>query len=115
MHHEKERDAESVLQGEVATLANLVDYQSGSVVSREIINKNTGTVTLFAFDEGQGLSEHTAPFDALVCILDGEAEIIISGKPHRLKAGEMIIMPANEPHALHAVKRYKMLLVMIRS
>ncbi|MDP2897254.1 MAG: cupin domain-containing protein [bacterium] len=93
----------------------MVDYQSGSVVSREIIKKKTGTVTLFAFDEGQGLSEHTAPFDALVYILDGEAEITISGKPHRLKAGEMIIMPANEPHALHAVKRYKMLLVMIRS
>jgi quercetin dioxygenase-like cupin family protein len=70
---------------------------------------------LFAFDEEQGLSEHTAPFDALVCILDGEAEITISGKAHRLSAGEMIIMPANEPHALHAVKRYKMLLVMIRS
>jgi len=115
MNDEKERKSENVLRGEVATLADLVDYQSGSVVSREIIKKKTGTVTLFAFDEGQGLSEHTAPFDALVCILDGEAEITISGKPHRLSAGQMIIMPANEPHALRAVKRYKMLLVMIRS
>ena len=115
MHHQKERNGKGVFRGEVATLADLVDYQTGSVVSREIIKKKTGTVTLFAFDEGQGLSEHTAPFDALVCILDGEAEITISGKPHRLNAGEMIIMPANEPHALHAVKRYKMLLVMIRS
>jgi quercetin dioxygenase-like cupin family protein len=115
MGNEKARTSEAVLRGEVATLSDLVDYQSGSVVSREIIKKSTGTVTLFAFDEGQGLSEHTTPFDALVCILDGEAEITISGKPHRLSAGEMIIMPANEPHALRAVKQYKMLLVMIRS
>ena len=115
MGNEKARTSQGVLRGEVATLTDLVDYQRGSVVSREIIKKKTGTVTLFAFDEGQGLSEHTTPFDALVCILDGEAEITISGKPHRLSAGEMIIMPANEPHALKAVKRYKMLLVMIRS
>ena len=80
-----------------------------------IIDKNTGTVTLFAFDEGQGLSEHTAPFDALVCLLDGEAEIIISGKVLRLKEGEIIIMPANQPHALKAVKSFKMILTMIRS
>jgi quercetin dioxygenase-like cupin family protein len=85
------------------------------VVSREIVRKDTGTVTLFAFDQGQGLSEHTAPFDALVYILDGEAKITISGNPVQVKAGEMIIMPANEPHALQAVQRFKMLLVMIRS
>jgi quercetin dioxygenase-like cupin family protein len=85
------------------------------VVSKEIVRKDTGTVTLFAFDQGQGLSEHTAPFDALVYILDGEAKITISGNPVQVKAGELIIMPANEPHALQAVQKFKMLLVMIRS
>lgn len=98
----------------VNRLVDLLGYQKGSVVSRTVIDKKTGTVTLFSFDKGQGLSEHTAPFDALVCILDGEAEIVISGKPLRLKEGEMTIMPANEPHALKAVERFKMLLVMIR-
>lgn len=96
-------------------LIDLVDYQEGSVVSRTIIDKKIGTVTLFAFDEGQGLSEHTAPFDALVYLLDGEAEIVISGKPLRLKEGEMVIMPANQPHALKAVKKFKMILTMIKS
>ena len=96
-------------------LIDLVDYQEGSVVSRTIIDKKIGTVTLFAFDEGQGLSEHTAPFDALVYLLDGEAEIVISGKSLRLKEGEMVIMPANQPHALKAVKKFKMILTMIRS
>jgi quercetin dioxygenase-like cupin family protein len=95
-------------------LIALADYQEGSVVSRTIINKKTGTVTFFAFDEGQGLSEHTAPFDALVYILDGEAEITISGKPVKVREGEMLIMPANQPHALKAVKRFKMVLSMIR-
>ena len=84
-------------------------------MSRTIINKKAGTVTIFAFAAGQGLSEHAAPFDALVQVLDGEAEIRISGKPHRLRAGEMIIMPANDPHALRAIKKFKMLLVMIKS
>lgn len=102
------------LTAKVLDMAQLVEYQTGSVVSRAIIQKKTGTVTLFAFDEGQGLSEHTAPFDALVCILDGQAEIIISGKSHMLKQGEMIIMPADEPHALKAVGPFKMMLVMIR-
>lgn len=96
------------------TLVDMVGYQEGSVVSRTIIGKDTGTVTLFAFDEGQGLSEHKAPFDAIVCILDGEAEIVISGKAFNLKAGEMIIMPADDPHALKAVKKFKMFLIMIR-
>lgn len=96
-------------------LAAMVEYQAGSVVSREIVKKNTGTVTLFAFDEGQGLSEHTAPFDALVIMLDGTALISISGTEHRLAAGQFIIMPAGEPHALKAPVRFKMLLVMIRS
>jgi quercetin dioxygenase-like cupin family protein len=99
---------------EVVKLKDLVNYQEGSVVSRTIINKKTGTVTLFAFDKGQGLSEHTAPFDALVYLLDGEAEIVISGKSYRLKEGEMIIMPANQPHALKAVEKFKMILTMVR-
>jgi quercetin dioxygenase-like cupin family protein len=98
-----------------AKLVDLVDYQEGSVVSRTIINKKTGTVTLFAFDETQGLSEHTAPYDATVFLLEGEAEIVISGKAHRVQEGEVIILPANEPHALKALGRFKMLLIMIRS
>lgn len=103
------------LIGRVLKFIDLVDYQEGAVVSRTIVDKKTGTVTLFAFDECQGLSEHTAPFDALVYLLDGEAEIVISGEAFRVKAGEMIIMPANEPHALRALKKFKMVLVMIRS
>ena len=99
----------------VSRLVGLVDYQDQSVVSKTLIEKKTGTVTLFAFDQGQGLSEHTAPFDAMVCVLDGEVEIRISGNPFLLKEGDMIIMPANEPHALQAVKKFKMMLTMIRS
>jgi quercetin dioxygenase-like cupin family protein len=99
----------------VSNLKDLVNYQDGSIVSKEIIKKPTGTVSIFAFDQDQGLSEHTAPFDALVYVLDGETEIIISGKPHHLKEGEMIIMPGGEPHALKAVKRFKMMLVMVKS
>jgi len=95
--------------------ADLIDYQEGSVVSRTIIEKKVGTVTLFAFDEKQGLSEHTAPFDALVYLLEGEAEVTISGKPFHLKGGEMLIMPANQPHALKATHKFKMVLTMIRS
>jgi len=109
------KDQEKSLVGKVLNLADLISYQEGAVVSREIIRKKTGTVTLFAFDRGQGLSEHTVPFDALVQILDGESDITISDKTFRVKEGEMIIMPANEPHALKAVKRFKMALTMIRS
>lgn len=95
---------------------SLIDYQKDSVVSKEIIKKELGTVTVFAFDKGQGLSEHSAPFDAMVQIIDGEAEITISGVKHTVKAGEMIIMPADEPHALQAVNcPYKMILTMINS
>ena len=101
--------------GQAIRLTDLADYQEGSVVSRTIIDKKTGTVTFFAFDEGQGLSEHTVPFDALVYLLEGEAEIVISGKPIQLKDGEMVIMPANQPHALRAAKKFKMILTMIRS
>jgi len=101
-------------RGQAMLLAHTVDYQQGSIVSRTVIDKKSGTVTLFAFDEGQGLSEHTAPFDALVYIIDGEARINISGTPFSVKGGETLIMPAHEPHALRAVKRFKMMLVMIR-
>ena len=100
---------------QVFDLANMAAYQEGSVVSRQITKADAGNVTLFAFDEGQGLSEHTAPFDALVHVLDGEAEVSIAGKPFYLKAGDAIIMPADEPHALKAVKKFKMLLTMIRA
>jgi quercetin dioxygenase-like cupin family protein len=103
------------LGAQAANLVSLIDYQAGSVVSRTIIDKKTGTVTLFAFDEGEGLSEHTAPYDALVYVLDGKADIVISGKPVRLKKGEVTIMPANEPHSLSALTKFKMLLTMMRS
>ncbi|MDI3483767.1 MAG: hypothetical protein PWQ74_354 [Methanobacteriaceae archaeon] len=103
------------LKGKVLKLQELIDYQEDAVVSREIIRRDTGTVTIFAFDKGQGLSEHTAPFDAMVQIIDGKAEITISGEKHVLEAGEMIIMPANEPHALYAIEPYKMILTMIKS
>ncbi|MBF0594334.1 MAG: cupin domain-containing protein [Candidatus Omnitrophica bacterium] len=102
------------LIGQVQELSALVNYQDGAVVSKEVIKKKEGTVTVFAFDEGQGLSEHTAPFDALVYVVDGRVEITIDGKPSALKAGDMIIMPANKPHALKAIKRFKMMLVMIK-
>jgi quercetin dioxygenase-like cupin family protein len=95
-------------------LSDLLKYQADAVVSQEIVKKDTGTVTLFAFDKGQGLSEHTAPFDALVYIVDGRAEITISGKPLIVKKGGIIIMPADKPHALKAVQKFKMLLVMIK-
>ena len=96
-------------------LLDMVAYQEGAVVSRTLVDRKTGTVTLFAFAQGQGLSEHTAPFDALVQVLDGEVEITIAGEPFRLRVGEMVVMPANLPHALKAVERFKMLLTMIRS
>lgn len=111
----KSKDETKGLIGKPLKVEDLIAYQDGAVVSREIIRKRTGTVTLFAFDKDQELSEHVAPFDALVHILDGEAEITISGKTSRVLKGEIIIMPANKPHALRAVKRFKMALVMIRS
>ena len=92
----------------------LVTYQAGAVVSRELVKKKAGTVTVFAFDSGQGLSEHTAPFDALVQVLDGAAEITVGGTPHRLGKDDLILMPANVPHAVKAVERFKMMLIMIR-
>lgn len=101
--------------GKTAKLKELIDYQDNSIVSKEIIKNEKGTVTLFAFDKGQALSEHTAPFDALVYNIDGKAEVTIAGKTHILKTGDIIIMPANKPHALKAVAHFKMLLVMVRS
>ncbi len=92
-----------------------IHYQEDAVVSRELIQKTTGTVTLFAFDKNQGLSEHTAPYDAFVMITDGRAEITVSGVKHELKAGEMLLMPANSPHALKAIEPFKMVLTMIKS
>lgn len=115
MNHNRNVKVKEDLVGKAINLAELVNYQQGSVVSREIVSKKTGTVTLFAFDEGQGLSEHTAPFDALVFCLEGKVEVTISGQPIHLKAGAMVIMPAHQPHALKALKKLKMLLIMIRA
>jgi quercetin dioxygenase-like cupin family protein len=115
MEDRKKRKGIEKLVAQAVRLIDLADYQEGTVVSRAIIDKKTGTVTLFAFDEEQGLSEHTTPFDALVYLLEGEAEIVISGKTLHLKEGEMVIMPANQPHALKAVQKFKMILTMIRS
>jgi quercetin dioxygenase-like cupin family protein len=99
----------------VLRLADLAAYQDGSIVSRQLIKKDVGNVTLFAFAAGQGLSEHTAPFDALVHVIDGEASVVIAGQPFRLSAGDAIVMPANRPHSLDAVTQFRMLLTMIRS
>ena len=100
---------------QVSRVVDMVGYQDGAVVSRTVLKQPAGNVTLFAFDAGQELSEHTAPYDALVQVLDGEAEITIAGRPHRLRAGDMIVMPANQPHAVKAASRFKMMLTMIRS
>ena len=103
------------LAARVLHTVELVGYQEGAVVSRTLINQKTGTVTLFAFDAGQELSEHTTPYAALVQVLDGETEIRISGQPYQLKAGDSIIMPANDPHAVKALTKFKMMLTMIKS
>lgn len=102
------------METQALKLIDLVNYQEGSVVSRTIVNRKGGTITLFAFDQGQSLSEHTAPFDAVAHILEGEAEITVSGQPSHLQAGELIVMPANQPHAVNATSRFKMLLTMIK-
>ena len=104
-----------IVPAEADRVVELASYQEGSVVSRVLIRRSTGNVTLFAFDEAQELTEHTAPFDALVHVLDGKAEIVIAGKSFQLGPGEVILMPANRPHALRAISRFKMLLIMIRS
>ncbi len=110
------RSRKSGLSPGVATeLASLVGYQPGSVVSRTLVDTRAGTVTLFAFDEGEGLSEHRAPYDALLHVLEGEAHVTVAGRESRVKAGEAIILPAGKPHAVRAAQRFKMLLTMIRS
>ena len=103
-----------ITKGERFNVNETVEYATQAVVSKTVLKKETGNVTLFAFDKGEGLSEHTAPFDAMVHIIDGEAEIKIGGNPHMLKAGEAIIMPANIPHALRGIERFKMMLIMIK-
>ena len=115
MEGQQKYEGINIAPAAVFNLAGLVDYQEGAVVSRTLVSKKAGTVTLFAFDRGQGLSEHTAPYDALVHVLEGEAEATIAGSPLVLKEGDVVIMPANRPHALAARQRFKMLLVMIRS
>lgn len=112
---EQKNSAAAMFLAQATKLVDVVNYQDGSVVSRTIIDKSTGTLTLFAFGEGQGLSEHTAPFDAFVYILDGESEITVSGNRFHVKTGEMTIMPAKEPHSLKAITKFKMMLVMIKS
>jgi quercetin dioxygenase-like cupin family protein len=115
MQTDKKTSATARLSAHPCPLTSLVEYQEGSIVSREVLKKATGTVTVFAFDAGQGLGEHTAPFDALVQVLEGEVEIRIAGHPHRVTAGQLLLMPAQQPHALKAEGRFKMLLTMIRS
>ncbi len=115
MERDKREMEVDKLAGQATRLIDLVDYQEGSIVSKTIIDKSTGTLTLFAFEKGQGLSEHTAPFDALVYLFDGEAEVTISGESLHVKQGEIVILPANQPHALRAVRRFKMMLAMIKS
>lgn len=115
MAQDEEKMTASALAGRPLRLADLVDYQTGAVVSRTLVDKKAGTVTLFAFDGGQGLSEHTAPFDAVVNVIDGAAEITISGEAMTLSAGDMVIMPAGAPHSVAAVRPFKMMLTMIRS
>ena len=111
----KQKKQAEQLVAQTAKLVDLVGYQEGTIVSRTILDKETGSVTLFAFDKGEGLSEHTTPYDALVFLLDGEAEITISGQPHRLTGGDAILMPGNQPHAVEAVERFRMVLTMIRT
>lgn len=108
-------DRQSPNEPRAARVVDLVAYQDGAVVSREVLRKKTGTVTVFAFDEGQGLSEHTTPFDAIANVIEGDMGITISGTALRLEGGEFVIMPANQPHALKAITKSKMLLTMIRS
>lgn len=110
----KKRKTDAKLAGQAISLAVMVDYQEGSIVSRTLIDKEAGTVTLFAFDADQALSEHTAPYDALVYVFDGEAEVAVSSKPMRVAAGTVTLLPAGKPHWVRAISRFKMMLIMIR-
>jgi quercetin dioxygenase-like cupin family protein len=107
--------SKGIAGGEVIKLKELIGYQPGAIVSRELVKRPAGNITLFSFDEGQELSEHRTPFDALVQVLEGEAEVSMEGNPHRVESGELIFMPANQLHALKALKKFKMILTMIRS
>lgn len=111
---ESDSEQRAQLLGRVLNLVGLVDYQEAAIVSRTLVDKPAGTITLFAFDSGQALSEHTAPYDALAYLLEGEMEVTLAGAAHPLRAGEMVLMPANVPHALRASERAKLLLVMVR-
>jgi len=115
MEDNKRKFGKEHLIAQALNPSHLIEYQSGSIVSQTIIEKDVGTITLFAFDEGQGLSEHITPYDALVYVLDGEVEVTILSKTYHLRREQMIIMPANQPHSLKAVKKFKMLLIMIKS
>jgi len=105
----------SMIHSEIQKLSEMISYQDGTIVSKTLINKDMGTVTLFAFDKDQSLSEHTAPFDALLQVFDGEVDVVISDNKYHLKTGEMILMPANVPHAVMATEKFKMMLIMIKS
>ncbi len=115
MNNDQTTAPKGIAESQVTKLAELIGYQTGAIVSREIIKRPSGSITIFAFDEGEGLSEHKTPFDALVQVLEGEVEVSIEGKPHNVGSGEIILMPAQKLHALKAVKRFKMILTMIRS
>ncbi len=114
-NEEQKKNHKNLATAQIMKIISLAEYQENSIVSRALIDKKTGTVTFFAFDQGQGLSEHVAPFDAVISILEGEAEVAISGKIFRLRDGEMIILPAHKPHALKATKKFKMMLTMIKA
>ena len=103
------------LKGQPFDLAENIAYADGAVVSKTLVSKDAGSITLFSFDKGQGISEHAAPYDAVAYIMEGRAEIVLGGKPHKVNSGQMLVMPANVPHALKAIERFKMMLIMIRS
>ncbi|MFZ1979160.1 MAG: cupin domain-containing protein [Bacteroidota bacterium] len=115
MNNDQTSSSKGIANSQVTKLAELISYQTGAIISREIVKGHTGNITIFSFDEGQGLSEHKTPFDALVQVLEGEVEISIDGKLHRVESGEIILMPAQKLHALRALKRFKMILTMLRT
>jgi quercetin dioxygenase-like cupin family protein len=115
MNNDQTTISKGIASSQVTKLAELIGYQTGAIVSRELVKVPTGNITIFSFDEDQGLSEHKTPFNALVQVLEGEVEVSIEGKPHHVESGEIILMPANQLHALKALKQFKMILTMIQS
>jgi quercetin dioxygenase-like cupin family protein len=113
--HPLGQNKKTIEKAQVMKMTSLTNYEEGSIVSRTIIDRKAGTITLFAFDEEQGLSEHVSPYDAIVCVIEGEAEVVISGKVFHVREGEMIIIPAKKPHALKATTKFKMMLTMVRA